>query len=51
MEQERYDIDKDKNDFVYWFFSEGPRGRIKKAVRFRHMTDVGKNLFNLAFGD
>ncbi|MBN8855388.1 MAG: hypothetical protein BGO55_27250 [Sphingobacteriales bacterium 50-39] len=51
MEQERYDIEKDKNDFVYWFFSEGPRGRIKKGVRFRHMPDVGKNAFNLAFGD
>jgi hypothetical protein len=51
MEQERYDLIKDDEDFVYWFYSEGPKGCIKKAVRFQHDPQYGKNFFNLAFGD
>lgn len=34
--------------FGYVFYSEGPRGRIKKGVFF---TKIGGNLFNLGFGD
>ena len=34
--------------FLYHFFSEGPQGRIKKAVVYSRMED---DLFNLAFGD
>lgn len=33
---------------MYEFYSEGPRGRIKKVVLY---TEIGKNLFNLGFGD
>ena len=34
---------------VYEFYSEGPRGRIKKMVQF---TETGtENVYNLAFGD
>jgi hypothetical protein len=36
------------NDYVYWFFSEGPQGKIKKGVFY---DQIGKNLFNLGFGD
>ena len=32
----------------YEFFSAGPKGRIKKAVRF---TRIAVNVFNLGFGD
>ncbi len=32
----------------YSFFSEGPKGRIEKLVRYDQM---GKYLFNLSFGD
>jgi hypothetical protein len=34
--------------FLYHFYSEGPQGRIKKAVIYARIED---NLFNLAFGD
>jgi hypothetical protein len=30
------------------FLSEGPRGKIKKGVQY---SRIGKNLFNLSFGD
>jgi len=33
---------------VYEFFSEGPKGRIKKGVFY---TRIGKDLYNLGFGD
>jgi hypothetical protein len=32
----------------YEFISEGPKGKIKKVVRF---TMIGENVYNLAFGD
>lgn len=38
MELESYELttDEDKSEFL--FFSEGPRGRIKKVVRFKQVT-------------
>jgi hypothetical protein len=33
---------------MYEFYSEGPRGRIKKTVIY---SEIDKNLFNLGFGD
>ena len=33
---------------LYLFISEGPRGRITKAVIY---SQIGGNLFNLGFGD
>ncbi|HWK02371.1 MAG TPA: hypothetical protein VNS58_01985 [Puia sp.] len=38
-------------NFVFKFYSEGPRGKIKKVVIFRHARKFGENVFNLAFGD
>jgi hypothetical protein len=34
----------------YVFFSEGPKGRIKKVVRFTKIED-NPDIYNLAFGD
>lgn len=34
--------------FIYHFYSEGPQGRIKKAVTY---TPIGNDFFNLGFGD
>jgi hypothetical protein len=51
MEQERYNVDKDEEDFVYWFYSDGLRGKIRKGVKFQQKPELGKNVFNLAFGD
>ena len=51
MEQERYDIGRNEDTFEYRFFSEGPKGKILKAVQFQPKPKVGRNVFNLAFGD
>lgn len=51
MESERYDIDRSADSFSYEFYSEGPRGRIKKAIIFRPFRRIGRNVYNLAFGD
>lgn len=36
------------DDYTYDFFSEGPRGRIKKGIFY---LQIEENFFNLAFGD
>lgn len=51
MEQERYTVERVEDAFVYRFFSEGPKGKILKMVRFQHAPELGRNAFNLAFGD
>jgi hypothetical protein len=51
MEMSGYEVEKDKKDFIYWFYSEGPRGRIRKIVKFQRTPELGGNVFNLAFGD
>ena len=51
MEQERYDIKKEEGSFEYWFYSEGAKGKILKAVKFQYMPELNRNAFNLAFGD
>ncbi len=47
MKYPRYPVEA-SDDYTYDFFSEGPRGRIRKAVFY---LQIGKNLFNLGFGD
>ena len=40
------------NDFLsYEFFSEGPKGKIKKIIRFTPRNAGGITYFNLGFGD
>lgn len=51
MEWERYDIVEGEDGKTYEFRSDGPRGRIRKAVRFQHRPELGVNVFNLLFGD
>jgi hypothetical protein len=51
MKLEGYNVEKDRYELVYWFYSEGPKGRIKKTIRFQHKPLYGRNFFNLAFGD
>jgi hypothetical protein len=46
LDRYKYSINESFSD--YEFFSEGPKGSIKKIVRF---TSIDKNIFNLAFGD
>jgi hypothetical protein len=47
MNHPKYPVFTD-DPHLYLFFSEGPRGRITKAVIYSQM---GENLFNLGFGD
>jgi hypothetical protein len=51
MNLERYDITKLPDYFEYEFYSEGPKGRLKKLVRFQPFSNDAGNFFNLVFGD
>jgi hypothetical protein len=51
MEMERYSVEKGEEHLAYGFYSEGPKGRIRKLVRFQNTPELGRNAFNLAFGD
>lgn len=44
----RYITTADKSFLEFEFISEGPKGSVRKTIRFRRMKG---NVFNLAFGD
>jgi hypothetical protein len=46
-----YDYLVSKDYMEYEFFSEGPKGKIKKVVLFSQVNLQGSVYFNLAFGD
>lgn len=48
MHLPRYTYKTNESFLDYEFISEGPRGFIKKVVRF---TNIGNKVYNLAFGD
>jgi hypothetical protein len=48
MKHAKYPIKVDAEHYMYEFFSEGPRGSVKKTVIYSQIED---DLFNLAFGD
>lgn len=48
MNLPKYPVNADDEHFLYEFYSEGPRGSIKKTVIY---SQIEGNLFNLAFGD
>jgi len=48
MELPHYTYKINENFLDYEFSSVGPKGHIKKVVRF---TQISNNVFNLAFGD
>ena len=48
MQLPRYIYRTNENFLDYEFVSSGPRGNIKKVVRF---TQINHEVFNLAFGD
>jgi hypothetical protein len=49
MEWEIYELEKDEKG--YRFYSEGPRGRVRKVIEFQWVRGLGSSTFNLAFGD
>jgi hypothetical protein len=52
MNLPRYSYSVDKSFLEYEFFSEGPKGLIKKIVRFMpRVSNDGSPFYNLAFGD
>ncbi|BAU54619.1 DUF6934 family protein [Mucilaginibacter gotjawali] len=50
MKEESYSFKKEPGIFYYEFFSEGPKGRIRKVVQFHQITSTD-NIYNLGFGD
>ncbi len=44
----RYPFKLTENFLNYEFYSDGPKGKIRKVIRF---TDLGNNIYNLGFGD
>jgi hypothetical protein len=50
-EQSSYSFAKIPEEFYYEFFSEGPKGNIKKVVRYRLIEGSAGNIYNLGFGD
>ena len=51
MHLEKYSLSVKPELGHYEFYSEGPKGSIKKVVVYSPMQDVGENVFNLGFGD
>lgn len=49
MKHEKYHIESNTAFLRFEFFSEGPKGRIKKQVIFKQTTHV--SVYNLGFGD
>jgi hypothetical protein len=48
---DRYPLQTSATFLNYEFFSEGPKGRIKKVVRYDLRNVHGRSYFNLGFGD
>lgn len=51
MNFERYDYKANESFLDYEFYSEGPKGVIKKVVRFTLVSLPSFNYYNLGFGD
>ena len=50
MEWDKYEL-KETDEVGYGFISEGPKGHIKKVIKFRRLNHLGEHVYNLAFGD
>ncbi len=51
MEWESYELEKSLDGLAYEFYSNGPKGRLRKEIWFQHVPELGRNVYNLAFGD
>ena len=52
MLPQRYEYKRARNAKQYEFFSEGPKGRIRKLISYAYMgTENGHDYYNLGFGD
>ena len=48
---DRYTFEISPDHLEYEFYSQGPKGQIKKLVRFQPFETYDEQLVNLAFGD
>jgi hypothetical protein len=48
---EQYDVETTNDYLEYSFFSHGPKGAIKKIVRFNKVVASSLTYYNLGFGD
>lgn len=51
MANDKYTYLKISEEFYYEFYSEGPKGTIKKIVRYSLIQDSPYRIYNLGFGD
>jgi hypothetical protein len=51
MQLEAYPFIKRSESYYYEFYSEGPKGVIKKVVEFFRLLDQELEVYNLSFGD
>ena len=51
MNLERYDYERKRTYKEYFFYSEGPKGRVLKVVRFDLIYAYPHSYYNLVFGD
>jgi len=51
MQLEKYSVETSDDYKYYEFYSEGPKGKIKKVIYYQKLKHLGDNFFNLAFGD
>jgi hypothetical protein len=51
MKADKYEYNKIPEELYYEFFSEGPKGKIKKLVRYKLISEPPDYIFNLSFGD
>ena len=50
MGNEQYELEISEASMTFEFFSEGPKGVIKKRVEYK-LIDADENVYNLALGD
>lgn len=51
MNLKHYDFFNINNNRAYEFYSEGPKGKIKKLITFTKIPEIEPIIYNLAFGD
>lgn len=51
MAEDKYTYLKIPEEYYYEFYSEGPKGIIKKIIRYRLIQEIPFKIYNLGFGD
>ena len=51
MAEDKYSYYRIPDEFYYEFISEGPKGKVKKVVRYSLIEDSLHKVYNLGFGD